>query len=65
MEFNERELYLILHAVDEAARRARDRCSDHDIVPQGRERELWALVDKFSKAGACFVYPTPDSGSKT
>ena len=50
MEFNERELYLLLHAVDEAARRA-------GWQPGERQTELWALRDKLSEAGASYVYP--------
>lgn len=51
MEFNERELYLLLHAVDEAARREGGR------ERPDREPELWALRDKLSEAGASYVFP--------
>jgi len=52
MLLNERELYLLLHATDEAARR-------HHETPRGEE--LWTLVDKLSKGGACFVCPRPET----
>lgn len=61
MEFNERELYLLLHAVDEAARRdGGTRATSFPIgMPEDpdREPELWALRDKLSKAGASYVFP--------
>lgn len=51
LELDDREAYLMLHAVDEAARR--------EGTDSDRGRELFALADRFSKAGASFVFPPP------
>lgn len=55
LKLNEREGYLLMHAVDEAARR--EGAPSSGISDRGRE--LWALLDKVSAAGACFVFPKP------
>lgn len=53
LEFNERELYLLMHATDDNARYYTHR-------DPARSKECWALMNKISRAGGSYVFPDKD-----